>query len=97
MGACIVDIMKVYIERNNIQVIFIRFRKIATLQTLETLKWDYTFATDVLIAIRYKSPLVQGATGGAPDVSGRDHFGTRHFGTFSIRYIVTSGHAQLES
>ena len=28
----------------------------------------------------------------ASDVSGHDHFGTRHFGTYSIRYIVTSGH-----
>ena len=56
--------MKVYIERNNIQVELIRFRKkIATLLTLETLKWEYTFATDVLIAIRYESPLVQGAPG----------------------------------
>ena len=31
----------------------------------------------------------------APDVSGHDHFGTRHFGTYSIRYIVTSGHAKF--
>ena len=60
---------------------------------LETLKCEYTFATDVLIAIRYESPLVQGV----PDVSGHDHFGTRHFGTFSIRYIVTPGHAQLRT
>ena len=55
------------------------------------MKWEYTFATKVLVAIRYESPLVQGA----PDVSGHDHFGTRHFGTFSSWYIVTSGHAQL--
>ena len=66
---------------------------------LETLKWEYTFGTDVLIAIRYESPLVQGRR------TFRDmtmHFGTRNFGTFSIRYshfetcpirnIVTSGH-----
>ena len=69
----------------------IRFRKIATLLSLETLKWEYTFAADVLIAIRYESPLVQGASG-VPDVSGHDHFGTRHFGTFSSWYVVTSGH-----
>ena len=31
----------------------------------------------------------------APDVSGHDNFGTRHFGTYLIRYIVTSGHAQF--
>ena len=31
--------MKVYIERNNTQVKLIRFRKILTLLTLETLKW----------------------------------------------------------
>ena len=36
------------IEMNNIQVELIRFRKqIATLLTLETLKWEYTFTTDV--------------------------------------------------
>ena len=36
--------MKVYIDRNNIQVELIRFRKkIATLLTLETLKWDNFF------------------------------------------------------
>ena len=56
--------------------------------------WEYTFATDVLIAIRYESPLVQGAPG-APNVSKHDHYGTLNFGTFSIRYFVTSGHAQL--
>ena len=32
---------------------------------------------------------------GAPAVSGHEHFGIRHFGTYSIRYIVTSGHAQF--
>ena len=59
----------------------------------------YTFATDVLIAIRYESPLVQGA----PDVSGHDQalrytpfwdiFNSvhSHFGTCPIRNIVTSG------
>ena len=60
----------------------------------ETVKWEYGFATDLLIAIRYESLLVQEAAG-VPDVSGHDHFGTRHFGTFSIWYIITSGHAQL--
>ena len=55
--------MKVNIERGNIQVEIIRFRKIATLLTLETLKWEYTFATDVLIAIRDESPLI--CSGGA--------------------------------
>ena len=44
----IVNIMKVYIERNNMQVEFIRFlKKILTLLTLDTSKWEYTFATDV--------------------------------------------------
>ena len=67
----IVNITKVYIERNNNkQVELILFRKnIATLLMLETLKWEYTFATDV---------------------SGHDHFGT-----YSIRYIVTSGQARF--
>ena len=43
--------MKVYIEKNNVQVELIGFRKkMATLLTLQTLKWAYTLATDVLIA-----------------------------------------------
>ena len=33
-------IMKMYIDRNNIQVQLIRFRKKATLLPLESLKWD---------------------------------------------------------
>ncbi len=77
--------MKVYIERNNIQVELIRFlKKIATLLTLETLKWEYTFATDVftklgsLLSVMSRHCSVQGA----PDVSGHDHFGARHFGTY---------------
>ena len=57
----------------------------------------YSFATAVSTKLgtmlsgtsRHCSVLV------APDVSGHDRFGTRHFGTYSIRYIVTSGHAQL--
>ena len=44
----IVNIMKVYIEMNNIQVGLIRFpKKTATLLTLATLKWKYTFGSDV--------------------------------------------------
>ena len=45
----IIDIMKVYI--------------IAYLLTFETLKWEYTFVTDALIATRDESPLV--CSGGA--------------------------------
>ena len=47
-----------------------------------------------LIAIRDESPMF---CAGAPDVSGHEDFGTRHFGTYSIRqaYIVTSGHSQF--
>ena len=37
---------------------------------------------------------VQGMLG-APDVSVHYHFGTRHFGTYSVRHIVTSGYAQF--
>ena len=47
--------MKVYIDRNNIQVELIRFRKkIATLLTLESLQWDNFFCVYEigLIAIR---------------------------------------------
>ena len=48
--------------------------------TFETLKWEYTFATDVLIAIRDESPLVCRA----PDVS------ERHIGTSMIRDCTTA-------
>ena len=85
--------MKVYIEKNNVQVELIRFRKkIATilLLTLQTLKWAYTFATDVLIAIHDESLLFGSEAPGAPDISGHDHFGTEcrskhQFGSL-IRY-----------
>ena len=47
LGSCydvhikrIVNIMKVYIERNKIQVELIRFLKTATLLSLETVKWE---------------------------------------------------------
>ena len=69
----------------------------ATLLKLETLNWEYAFAIGVftklgsLLSARSRHCSVQGA----PDVSGHDHFGARHFGTYSIRYIVTSGHAQV--
>ena len=44
----IVIIMKVYIERKNKQVELIRFRqKISISLTLETFKWEFTFATEV--------------------------------------------------
>ena len=47
----IVNIMTVYIERNNIQVELLRFRKkIATLFALQTLTWE-TFATDVFVKL----------------------------------------------
>ena len=81
----IVNIMKVYIKtsRNNIQVEFIRFRKkLATLLTFETLKWKYTFATDLLITIRDESPLVCRA----PDVS--EHRQTTKL--ISLRTSVTA-------
>ena len=44
----------------------------------------------------YPWRVASGSGQGAPgvtDVSGHYHFGIRHFGTYSIRYIVTSGHA----
>ena len=90
--------MKVYIERNNKHVELIRFhKKIATLFTLETFKLEYSFATAVFTKLvsflsgtsRHCSAL------GVPDISGHDHFGTHDFGTYSIRYIVISGHAQF--
>ena len=56
-----------------------------------------TFATDVfkklgsLLSVTRLHCSVQRA----PDVSGHDNFGTRLFGTYLIRYIVTSGHAKF--
>ena len=92
----IVNIMKVCIERNNIQVELIRFRKkIVTFIAVGNFEVGIYFATDVLIAIRDESPLFCSGGPGVPDVSAHDHFGTRHFGTYSIQYIVTSGHAQF--
>ena len=87
---CIVNVMKVYIKRNNIQVELIRFRKkIATLLTFETFKWEYSFATNVLIAIRDEAPMVcRGPC--APDVSEHSHFGTCHIGTSTIRDCTTA-------
>ena len=73
LGSCytahehIVNIMKVYIQMNNMQVELIRFGKKVTLLTFETFKWEYTFATGVIISIRDASPLVCRAPG-APDV-----------------------------
>ena len=92
-------IMKLYIERNNIQVELIRFRK-KNRDFIDVRNFAvgiYTLATDVftklgsLLSVTSRYCSVQGA----PDVSGHDHFGTRHFGTCSIRFIVTSGHAQF--
>ena len=67
--------------------------KIATLLTLETLKWEYSFATAVftkLGSLLSGTSLAVFCAGGAGRF-GHDHFGTRPFVTYSIRYIVTSG------
>ena len=73
----IVNIMKVYIEKNNVQVELIRFRKNSDfIDFKKTLKWAYTFAPHVLIGIRDESPLFGCEAPGALDVSGHDHFGT---------------------
>ena len=42
--------------------------------TFESLKWKYSFATNVLIVTRDESPLVYRA----PDASEDSHFGTFH-------------------
>ena len=82
---CQTAYMKVYIERNTIQVELIRLRnKMATLLMLETLNWEYAFAIGVftklgsLLSVRSRHCSVQGA----PDVSRHDLFGARHFGTY---------------
>ena len=60
---------------SSIQVFFGIF-----LLTFETLKWESTFGTDMLIASRDESPLVCRAA----DVSGHSHIGTCHIGTCHI-------------
>ena len=55
--------------------------KLATLMTFETLKWKYSFATNVLIVTRVESPLVYRT----PDASEDSHFGTFHVVTSTIR------------
>ena len=96
------SIMKVYIERNNKHVELIRFRKkIASILTMETLTWEYSFATAVFTKL---GSLLSGTSRhctvlGAPDVSdmttsvhaisGHSHFGTCHIGTSTIRDCIT--------
>ena len=53
------------------------------------MNWEYTFTTDMLIAIHDESPLVCHAPG-APDVSEHCHFGICHIGTSTIRDCTTS-------
>ena len=50
--------------------------------TFETLKWKYTFATNVLIVIRDESPLVYHAPESASEHS--------HFGTSTIEGCTTA-------
>ena len=96
----IVTITKVYIARNNIHVELIRFSKnsdFIDIGNFEVGIRPYSFATAEFTKFasllsgtsRHCSVLV------ALDVSGHDHFCIRHFGTYSIRYIVTSGHAKF--
>ena len=90
----IVNIMKVYIEKNNVQMELIRFRKkIATLLTLQTLKLELGlyFRHRCAHCIRNESPLFGSEAPGVPDVSGHDHFGTEcrskcQFGSNSLLF-----------
>ena len=69
--------------------------KIATLLTFETLKWDIlSRPTYSLLSVTSRHSSVQGAPGGRMFL-GHIQFGTRHFGTYSIRNIVTMGHVIL--
>ena len=93
----IVNTMKVYIEKNNKHVELTRFRFFLNSDFIDTLKWEYSFATAVFTKL---GSLLSGTSRHcsvlrAPDVSGHDHIGTRHFGTDPIRYIITSVHAQF--
>ena len=79
-------IVKVYIERKNMQVELIRFpEKTATLLKFETLKWEYTFATDALIAIPDESPVVLV----------RERRECRTFRDITISVFAISGHIQF--
>ena len=92
----IVNIMKVYIERNNIQVELVRFRKNSDFIDV----WNFELGIYFrdwrahCYPWRVATGLFRGAPG-APDVSGHDNFGTRHFVTYSMRFIVASGIAQF--
>ena len=77
----IVTMAKVYIAINHIHGNNMIPYKLATLLTFETLKWKYTFATNVLIVTRDESPQVHRV----PDASEHSHFGTCHIGTSTIR------------
>ena len=57
--------------------------KFATLMTFETLKWKYTFATNVLIVTRDESPLVYRAPESASEHS---HFGPLRNIVISVRF-----------
>ena len=87
INACLYFILNVYIERNNIQVELKRFRNNS----------DFISVGNFEVGIYFRDRRadcycsVQGAPG-APDVSAHDHFGTRHFGTYS-----TLGHAQFRT
>ena len=92
----IVTITKIYTARNNVgptSGINTIPQKVATLMTFETLRWKYTFATDVLITIRDEAPLVYRAPS-ALDVSEHSHLGTCHMGTSTIR-VGTSTNSAL--
>ncbi len=80
----IVNIMKVYIKRNNIQMELIRFRKLASLLTFETLKWIYT--TDVLSVTR-RHWSVAGRTFRKIVTSGHVISGQAQFGTAQLHHL----------
>ena len=100
-----VNIMKVYMERKNIQVELIRFRKNSDIIAVGNFEVGIILSrpTCSLLSATSHHCSVQRAPG-TPDVSAHDHFGTYsiryivtsgHFGTYLNRYIVTSGHAQF--
>ena len=83
-------IMKVYIEKNNIQVELIRFRKNSAPIDFANFEVGLYFRDRCAHGIRDESSLFGSEAPGAPDVSRHDHFGTecrsmREFGSL-IRY-----------
>ena len=68
--------MKVYIEKNNVQVELIRFRKNSDSIDFTNFEVGLYFRDRCAYCIRDESPIFGSEAPGVPDVSGHDHVGT---------------------